>query len=153
MLERVNKGYVEVFNERWIPKQCYIWEHNFGKIEKDEVVVFLDRNNKNFNLSNLCKIKRKELVVINRWYRDCDLKTAIMIVRVKQKRIEVARKNGLTDNRGNIKADVKESANKWLDSHREERNKYIRELMKKKRMDPVFRENENKKQRERRRCK
>lgn len=45
--------YVKVSPKKWIPKQRYIYEKHYGKIPRDYVVVFLDKNARNFDIDNL----------------------------------------------------------------------------------------------------
>ena len=73
--ERINAdGYVEVkvsntkkpVQRRWRAKHLVIWEKAHGKLPKHHVVIFADRNNRNFALDNLLLVSRPELVVMNR---------------------------------------------------------------------------------------
>ena len=73
--ERVTKdGYVQVKisntkkppKRRWRMKQVLLWEKAHGKIPKGHVVIFADRNIRNFALDNLLLITRGELLVMNK---------------------------------------------------------------------------------------
>ena len=60
----------------WILKQHYVWQKANGQIEKDEIIVFLDGNRQNCELSNLRKISRKIHGIINHLHLTyCDAQT------------------------------------------------------------------------------
>lgn len=65
--ERITKDFVVIKTEsgEWKQKQVHIYEQNFGKIKKGEVVKFLDGNNRNFELSNLKCVSRIENMLLN----------------------------------------------------------------------------------------
>lgn len=67
--ERVRKDYVEIKVEQpniWDQKQRYLWEqHHKMKLKHNEVVIFLDKNNRNFDIDNLAMIPRSLLGVMN----------------------------------------------------------------------------------------
>ena len=67
--EGVKKGYVRVKiaqpNE-WKYKHVLVWEKLNGKLPDGHIVIFADRNKRNFDADNLIAITRKELVVMNR---------------------------------------------------------------------------------------
>lgn len=50
----------------WMPKHYIEWEIYNPPLEKNDILLFKDGNPKNCELSNLIKITRKELAVINR---------------------------------------------------------------------------------------
>ena len=50
----------------WELKHKYIYEKHYGKIEKGNVVIFLDGDKSNFNIDNLKSITRKQLLFLNR---------------------------------------------------------------------------------------
>lgn len=68
--ERIGKdGYIMVKTaepNKWKPKHNVIWEEVNGKIPKDHVVIFLDQNKQNTDISNLQLISRRELLTMNR---------------------------------------------------------------------------------------
>lgn len=68
--ERIDKdGYVVVKIEqpnKWRLKQLVIWEKHHGAIPKNHVVIFLDGNNRNFDINNLALITRAESMYLNR---------------------------------------------------------------------------------------
>jgi len=72
--ERINvDGCVEVkvSNRRkpakrnWESKHAAIWEAANGKVPKGHMVIFADKNTRNFALDNLLLVSRKELAVMN----------------------------------------------------------------------------------------
>lgn len=67
--ERLNvDGYTEVKvgePDKWVSKQRYIWEQNYGKIKRGYVVIFADRDKTNFNIDNLVLISNRELQIMN----------------------------------------------------------------------------------------
>ena len=60
----------EQFKLNWMEKQRYIWEQVHGPIPKGHVVVFLDGNNRNFDIDNLYCMDRKWMpfMVKNKWF-------------------------------------------------------------------------------------
>ena len=71
--ERLSKeGYIEikVGINKWISKHRYIWEQYHQKeVPKGKVVIFLDGNNRNFEIENLKLISRGALLILNKRYR------------------------------------------------------------------------------------
>ena len=69
--ERINKyGYIEIKVEeptKWCLKHNVVWEQHNGKIPKGSVVIFLDGNKLNVDISNLKMITRSELLIMNRY--------------------------------------------------------------------------------------
>lgn len=69
--ERVNvDGYIEIKiaePNKWRLKHNVIWQEHNGDIPKENVVVFLDRDKLNCDISNLKLIKRSELLIMNRY--------------------------------------------------------------------------------------
>lgn len=49
----------------WKLKHHIIWEQAYGPIPKDQCVIFLDGNNRNFNLDNLALVNRAEINFMN----------------------------------------------------------------------------------------
>ena len=54
-------------SKRWKGKHVMIWEEKNGPVPKGHVILFADRNKRNFDLNNLILVSRRELAVINRW--------------------------------------------------------------------------------------
>lgn len=69
--ERINvDGYIEIKiaePNKWRLKHNVIWQEHNGKIPKENVVVFLDRDKLNCDITNLKLIKRSELLIMNRY--------------------------------------------------------------------------------------
>ena len=67
--ERVNvDGYVEIKvadPNKWKCKHAHIWEKENGPIPKGSVVIFGDRNKRNFNLDNLILVTNRQLLIMN----------------------------------------------------------------------------------------
>jgi hypothetical protein len=63
-----NVSYIEVKtgHHTWKRKHLVIWENANGKVPKGHVVIFADRNNRNFDLDNLLLVSRKELGIMNK---------------------------------------------------------------------------------------
>lgn len=68
--ERVNvDGYVEVKVDnvrKWRLKHNVVYEQHYGKIPKGCVVIMLDGNKQNTDISNLKMITRSQLLIMNR---------------------------------------------------------------------------------------
>jgi hypothetical protein len=70
--ERVNyNGIVDVKVRETPPRKCkskhlIIWEQANGPIPKGHQIIFADRNKRNFELSNLILVSRKEMAVMNK---------------------------------------------------------------------------------------
>lgn len=62
------KGYIRIKvaePNKWMQYQRYVWEQNHpGQSAEGKVVIFMDGNNKNFELSNLECVERAELSVM-----------------------------------------------------------------------------------------
>ena len=71
--ERLSKeGYIEIKVEinKWISKHRYIWEQHYKReVPKGKVVIFLDGNNRNFEIENLKLISRGALLILNNRYK------------------------------------------------------------------------------------
>ena len=71
--ERLSKdGYIEikVGINKWIGKHRYTWEQHYKKkVPKGYAVLFLDGDNRNFEIDNLKIISRGALLILNRRYR------------------------------------------------------------------------------------
>jgi hypothetical protein len=68
--ERNNSGIVEVKVAEphvWRSKHCLVWEAHHGRQVPDgHVVIFADRDRRNFAPNNLLLVSRGELVVMNK---------------------------------------------------------------------------------------
>ena len=66
--ERIKNGhvYIKVAEPSvYISKQRYIYEKEYGKIPKGYIVIFKDRNRRNFNLENLILVSQSEFLIMN----------------------------------------------------------------------------------------
>lgn len=98
--ERFNKnGYIEIKVKEpnvWQEKQRYIYEQCYGKIPKNHKVIFLDGNNRNFNIDNLKLVSNAENLIINHKklrYNNKELtETGILIAKIIHKRGQINRK-------------------------------------------------------------
>ncbi len=66
--ERVKNGhiYIKIAEPSvYISKQRYIYEKAYGKIPKGYVVIFKDRNKRNFDLENLMLVSQSEFLIMN----------------------------------------------------------------------------------------
>ena len=63
-MNKPNKGYMYPY---WLPLQRYIYEKAYGKINKDEMIIFLDGNNQNYELDNLACVTRGLLAILNKF--------------------------------------------------------------------------------------
>lgn len=85
--ERVNReGRIEIKvaePRTWRPKQRVIWEGLHGPVPHGHVVLFADRNPRNFAAENLIAVSRGELAILNKFQlikADTDLtKTGIAV--------------------------------------------------------------------------
>lgn len=50
---------------KWELKQKLIYEQHYGEVEKGYVVIFLDGDKTNFNIDNLHKVSRHQLLLLN----------------------------------------------------------------------------------------
>lgn len=73
--EYVWKGYIIVKTDKsegtkarrwWKLKHHLVWEQAHGPIPKDHNVIFLDGNNRNFDLDNLALVNDAELAIMNK---------------------------------------------------------------------------------------
>ena len=53
--------------DKWELKHKLIYEKHHGKIKKDSVVIFLDGDKNNFDISNLKCITRNQSLILNRY--------------------------------------------------------------------------------------
>jgi hypothetical protein len=99
--ERVNvEGYIEIKvadPNKWNYKHVEVWEKHNGPVPDGHVVIFGDRNKRNFNIDNLILISRRQLLTLNRnnlIQKDTDLtRTGVIIADLYQK-INERRKGG-----------------------------------------------------------
>ncbi len=73
--KRCNKKYyyIKVAHPNvWKQKQNWVYEEEYGEIPQGSIVIFLDGDSTNFNISNLKCITKKEHVIINNRGLRCD---------------------------------------------------------------------------------
>lgn len=67
--ERINgDGYVDIKiadPDEWKGKHILIWEKHNGPVPEGHVIIFGDRDNRNFEIENLICVSRQELLVMN----------------------------------------------------------------------------------------
>jgi hypothetical protein len=89
--ERVSKeGYVlvRVSIGRYMPKHQHIWRQLHGDIPKGHVVIFKDKDKRNFDINNLVLISRSELMKRNTIHNyPSEIKQCIKIISKIKKRI------------------------------------------------------------------
>lgn len=98
--ERLDKnGYIEIKIKEpdvWQSKHRYIYEQHFGKIPKNHKVIFLDGNNRNFDIDNLKLVSSAEELIMNNnklRYNNKELtETGILIAKIIHKRGQIKRK-------------------------------------------------------------
>ena len=92
--ERINvDGYTEVKvaePNKWKLKQRFIYEEATGeKLSKNDIVIFLDGDKQNFDINNLVKMTRAELVRYNQdhvYGEEVEInKTAVLVAKLKAK--------------------------------------------------------------------
>lgn len=95
--ERIDKdGYIAIkvqdgnLNKNWQQKHRYIYECHYGKIPKGHKVIFLDGNNRNFDIDNLKLVSNAEELIMNRRklrYNDKELtESGYLIAKIINKR-------------------------------------------------------------------
>ena len=83
------KGFIHVKVSNpsgWKLKHHLIYEKHYGPIEEGYLVIFADKNKNNFDINNLIKIKKSELLTINSnglYYEDAELtKVGVNVAKV-----------------------------------------------------------------------
>ena len=67
--EHEKKGYIRIKVAEpnvWKYKHVFLWEQLHGVLPKGQVIIFADKNNRNFAPDNLIAVTRKELIVMNK---------------------------------------------------------------------------------------
>lgn len=146
--ERVGKdGYIEIKTDNlneWKSKQVYIWEktHN-EKVNKNEVVIFLDGNKRNFEPANLEKLTRAELCKLNQCFHISsnpeETMSYILQARIMLARTRIAREKGLANKYGQIPEDSKIRSKKYQSTERykEMLKTYSKKYYEKIKNDPI----------------
>lgn len=97
--ERINvEDYIEIKvadPKTWNYKHVFVWEEHNGLVPKGHVVIFGDRNRRNFDISNLILVSQKQLLILNRKgliQKDADLtRSAIVVTDIYNKIYEKAK--------------------------------------------------------------
>jgi len=147
--EQFKKGYIRVkvaMPNKWKLKGVYVWETAHGETldNRHECVIFLDGNNRNFEPSNLEKIPRTIMAVLNNLRSPGDtaedVKIKIALAELKHAKHEAARRQGLCYERDYkhggraIKSDAVARARKYNQrpeikkKRRDRRREYMRRL-------------------------
>lgn len=56
---------IKIAEHKWVFKHRYIYEQHYGEIDKSDSIIFADRNKLNFDINNLIKISKSELLYMN----------------------------------------------------------------------------------------
>lgn len=89
--ERVKNGiiWIKVAKKQWVRKHIYIWEKEFGKLKRNEMIIFKDGNKLNCVIENLMLIDRNENLKLNqnKWrFKNQSLLQEIAVNTVKLKK-------------------------------------------------------------------
>lgn len=82
--------------DNWMPKQRHVWEqHNGRKLKsgRDELVIFCDHDNRNFDPENLLMVPRKYMArmnMIGEWH-DKETAEAVLALAMLESKIEDAK--------------------------------------------------------------
>ena len=86
------------WNERWRHKHVVLWEKENGPVPKGYVIIFADRDKRNFNMENLLLVSRAQLALMNKndlFQNDADLtKLGIVMADIHLKIGDRKRKEG-----------------------------------------------------------
>lgn len=97
--ERIIDGFIEIkiANNNWIKKHRLIYEEYYGvKLDKNDNIVFLDKDKRNFKINNLALVTTREMFYINKNFdfanADVELRLAmIALARANVKLMEAKR--------------------------------------------------------------
>lgn len=131
--EQVKKGFVKIkiaqpstweYKQKWVWMETHPWLYD--TVKENDVFIFLDGNNRNFNPDNICKISRAELGMLNLIGGVCKDNPEITLSRIAQTKLKIAmfdlgEKAGLVVNGGGGRV------------FKEEKNRKAREYRKRKR--------------------
>lgn len=89
--ERVKNGiiWIKIAKKQWVRKHVYIWEKEFGKLKRNEMIIFKDGNKLNCVIENLMLIDRNENLKLNqnKWrFKNQSLLQEIAVNTVKLKK-------------------------------------------------------------------
>lgn len=88
--------YVKVSDPNvWKGKKTVVWEHHNGEVRPGHIVIFLDGDTGNYDISNLCAVTREENLRLNQMRLRTDnaplSMAAVNMVRLQKKTREVDR--------------------------------------------------------------
>ena len=90
--ERIKNGhvYVKVAEpSEYVSKQRYLYEKAYGKIPEGYIVIFADRNRRNFDLNNLMLVSKSEFLIMNDnhlYYQEPELtKSGVLVAKIIEK--------------------------------------------------------------------
>lgn len=79
--------------DRWVLKHRYVWEQAHGPIPEGMMVIFLDGNTRNCELSNLALISKEENVILNaKKLRSQDAQATKVAITVAKLNLAIRRK-------------------------------------------------------------
>ncbi|WP_066499979.1 HNH endonuclease signature motif containing protein [Abyssisolibacter fermentans] len=93
-------GYTEVKvaePNKWRLKQQLIWEKQNGPVPDNHVVIFGDRDKRNFDINNLILVSRQQLLILNRnklIQKNADLTRVGIVIADVQQKISDRKKSG-----------------------------------------------------------
>jgi len=89
-IERDRSGYIEVKTSKnpsvWKLKHILLWEEAHGKLPKNWIVLFADKNTRNFDIDNLIAVPRGVSAAINsrgNYYNADSLKCNMSIAKIR----------------------------------------------------------------------
>lgn len=88
--------------DNWMPKQRYVWEqHNGMKLKsgREELVIFCDHDNRNFDPDNLLMVPRKYMCRMNKLgeWNDRETAEAVLALAMLESKIEDAKERKQTE--------------------------------------------------------
>ena len=84
-----SEGYIYIKTKKgFVFKHRHIWEQAHGTIKKGMVLVFIDNDKTNCDLSNLVLVSRGELAILNKWQRFGEVTGALKLAMIYNVRLE-----------------------------------------------------------------
>lgn len=91
--------------DNWVPKQRHVWEQANGrklKSGRDELVIFCDHDNRNFDPENLLMVPRKHMARMNKlgeWHDKKTAESVLALAMLESRRADARQKAGNVCNR------------------------------------------------------